>query len=741
MFFFKILSVENISPRILKIHFDRKVKGYYIDGSSVDDFVWEAYIFVFKKEGFYCDGIRTKSIINRSFSDINKKLETVYRYPEAGGVMEVLPQTALPWKINEPGAYYAKRQDYSNTGLGMERHYGRRIIQSTPFSSDMTQNYNTGNSSVIYPWVEVCQIQEGDNTDDRKFGSVKYHFYTFDDKLTINGEPDKEVIQKETVKGPFYTPDEGSTWEDISFTRIIDRSNIVGQLKKIEKLDSEGNVVNTLEKYYKFSEELENVHYKDLSASRNFNGDTKPLGLIRETTIRMQGLEDEEEPTYNMYGATQVVYSVPFLVGEKTIQDEVETFTNYAFFNAYTGEAIAKEDKKSGIDGSPSTKLTLIIPYNYITTSEKNELLERKNIYKLNGATFTSETPLGGGVTCVQDILDLNNEIASAGVDFFSKQHFDEYDGFDDPEITIYEQTRFFKTDNYSWKGLNGADAIVFPEIAGSQSEIDQQWVHNFSIDTVDMYARPLAETNAEGEHGTVVYNPYAEAIIAYVNNAHFYEIGIFTCDYDDFLNLDLPTESGSEMSFEDNNFDGTNGWFKQIETDGELRLEYKKGHFGQKCVYVKDTWGPRKKVYVDRNSPYTFSAWINSDDENPVCLSITKKTSSGETIGTPHTKSFTKTSGEWEFIETAIDASFLSDLPVPPAQPGYVEITIGNSSNVEFYMDDIRFYPSDALVKTFYYDYDLKMPVTFVDENNNAQYFEYDAFGRLIEKGVLKSN
>ena len=56
-----------------------------------------------------------------------------------------------------------------------------------------------------------------------------------------------------------------------------------------------------------------------------------------------------------------------------------------------------------------------------------------------------------------------------------------------------------------------------------------------------------------------------------------------------------------------------------------------------------------------------------------------------------------------------------------------------GSGGDGHLYVDDIRVYPTDALVTTYYYDQDLGLPITFVDENDKARRFEYDVFGRLI--------
>jgi YD repeat-containing protein len=116
--------------------------------------------------------------------------------------------------------------------------------------------------------------------------------------------------------------------------------------------------------------------------------------------------------------------------------------------------------------------------------------------------------------------------------------------------------------------------------------------------------------------------------------------------------------------------------------------------------------------------------------------LQSIKKNSSGIATGEPIVpQEYIPAQGIWQKIVAKIDSDQFKDLP----DNGYVEITIGNQGSVDFYVDDIRFYPDDALIKTFYYAQDINKPITFVDENDKAMYFKYDPFGRLIEKGRLK--
>lgn len=83
-------------------------------------------------------------------------------------------------------------------------------------------------------------------------------------------------------------------------------------------------------------------------------------------------------------------------------------------------------------------------------------------------------------------------------------------------------------------------------------------------------------------------------------------------------------------------------------------------------------------------------------------------------------------------FIDGKKYIDYNSELPIPS---GYVAL-YAYSSVTQF--DNFRVYPITALAKGYAYD-----PISFsiteeTDENNNSTYYEYDNFGRLINKDVL---
>lgn len=87
-----------------------------------------------------------------------------------------------------------------------------------------------------------------------------------------------------------------------------------------------------------------------------------------------------------------------------------------------------------------------------------------------------------------------------------------------------------------------------------------------------------------------------------------------------------------------------------------------------------------------------------------------------------------------------------IEDTLIIPSNPEYFELEVKNtaSSHVTVYVDDIRFHPFNAMMKTYVYDGETFRLMAEQDENNYSTFYEYDEEGGLIrtkketERGVL---
>jgi hypothetical protein len=147
--------------------------------------------------------------------------------------------------------------------------------------------------------------------------------------------------------------------------------------------------------------------------------------------------------------------------------------------------------------------------------------------------------------------------------------------------------------------------------------------------------------------------------------------------------------------------------------------------HFSPDNEYLPFKLTPGKK--------YVFSFWAkdNSAPVNPTTYSI--DTTCGIDINSVLTR-FVKTSNiieGWQQYEAVFAV---------PAVVTSAELKIP----IQFFIDDMRFAPQDASVKTFvYHPFNEKLMAT-LDENNFAKIYEYDQEGNLVrvkketERGIM---
>ena len=238
---------------------------------------------------------------------------------------------------------------------------------------------------------------------------------------------------------------------------------------------------------------------------------------------------------------------------------------------------------------------------------------------------------------------------------------------------------------------------------------------------------------------------------ISQIPDAKFTECGVFTGDYD------LKNDS----SF----FDKENGWRKGAGNEDSLpnalsTVCEEAKHFGTKGVKVTNAFGPSRAFKLEQGKDYIFSAWIKKSAGN-VPLN------NGSVIGVDYRKCKSAEGvwpidlylatespaiscnsnlnviqhGDWYYIELPVNAS--QDISATDWNAGYqyasawVGVPHGNGNNgtATVYIDDIRFYPKDALVTSTYYDHIFNQPVISIDANNNpGRRVCYDDFGRPVE-------
>jgi len=231
-----------------------------------------------------------------------------------------------------------------------------------------------------------------------------------------------------------------------------------------------------------------------------------------------------------------------------------------------------------------------------------------------------------------------------------------------------------------------------------------------------------------------VFYRSDFSAPMASASGTYYDECGFFTCDYDQNI------EHNSTYYF-----DFENGWIQGGKfTDGELEVSTTKPHFGQKSLRVKNSFGPTKKINkVDPTQNYIFSAWIYVVSGKPRFVVESHVDNSGIPSGPNYDDFVTGTTG-WTLVKRVVTSSRLQAWGIDGTND-YLKIWIGNYNTdaadmAEFYIDDIRFYPENALVSTTYYDLFWQQPIVTIESNDNpSPRVVYDEHGRIDKMNYIK--
>jgi hypothetical protein len=306
----------------------------------------------------------------------------------------------------------------------------------------------------------------------------------------------------------------------------------------------------------------------------------------------------------------------------------------------------------------------------------------------------------------------------------------------------------------FAWKAtLNSAGFPITPFSpfpVGDPTTHDPSWVFTGGVTAYDTNSRPREAATPYGSYGarvyaSTIYGHNGLLPVASVSNANYKEAGAFTCDYDD--NVVLLADSANFLDF-------ANGWGK-----GYAQLTNIQRHYGQKCMFIKDTTGIPKygimrsnRISADRD--YIFSAWVKLDSGTTLTLAADYyhlKLGLPETwpmlsrdlentnyinVGDHKTVLAANTSG-WTFVTMPVNVR--SKVRLAPGRTTYIR-SFFYVQNGTAYIDDVRFYPQKSQVNTTYYDTLWQQPIVSVDGSNAPSLrVTYDSFGRQIRSQRYK--
>jgi hypothetical protein len=291
-----------------------------------------------------------------------------------------------------------------------------------------------------------------------------------------------------------------------------------------------------------------------------------------------------------------------------------------------------------------------------------------------------------------------------------------------------WRQSEMF-TWNVPMNGFGRPTMAFVPFNYGSTTN-DSHWESKGLPVRFDDNGRVSEASRSDGFRTVNIYGYSVGHNVGGVVGASFDECGILNGDYD--LNEAIETGGASSQYF-----DKANGW----EKAGGV-LNSTQSRFGNNSIYVENAFGPTRNFKIYPGKDYILSAWVKVISGKLTMGGDYRKLAAGATTDFPfslgsHQKDFgnipivvqsTPEAG-WQYVELKIPAA--TDLS---GNDWYARIFVGTPEGGMAYINDVRLYPSDALVTSAYFDPTFRRTIARVDANNNAVYFILDNMGRVKE-------
>lgn len=327
---------------------------------------------------------------------------------------------------------------------------------------------------------------------------------------------------------------------------------------------------------------------------------------------------------------------------------------------------------------------------------------------------------------------------------------------------------------------------IIAPEIVKGQLDIQSPFENRIRFLSYDEKSNPLSLRKENGSPFTYLWGYNKTLPIAMVENSNLvsqagidnqdktisgnlyipmgstvYELGTFTITEEKNYKIDrtyekIPNDksvmyqiqfenldNGYTVSFTDSTpYGGNSHTFTtqaQLLKPGTYKVKLINiGYNGyQGSIEHQFNFTIYNPVNINRTIPFHTS--FEDDSEN---VSTTQaKTGIKSHIGQYHLKLPTASAGydkvivsywgkstdssPWEYVENVVNVTG-QDLPI---------------GLYYYYIDEVRVYPVDAMMTTYTYDPFHKGQTSITKQNNQTEYYDYDAFGKLKEVYIIEDN
>ena len=544
-------------------------------------------------------------------------------------------------------------------------------------------------SGIQYGRIVVTPKDESGNTIR---GKSVYEYYTPRDLIEVN----------KTMRPVFYT-----TMPNSSTLQIHDYSSITGMPKGVTYLSRDGEETLNIRYDYEFSEDLP-IGKTPMKATGT------PLGMIAQR--HKSNLEDGRKAT--QYKNVSIVQNNVYQTGKTITRDRVNYNTRVHARDALSGSVV--EQSQEGKSTSAFLKVYTPAYYRFADMASRNMLTQSAQL-------ISYEDEIGPLHAKASGATEWKNGIATA----------------------------------YNvWR----ADSDPNPNFTGTEPESPSEWIKKAKTTRLSENQYAIETENAVQVPTSYVRGHNDLSLVGRIANAYFDECGILTGDYDQSEIMKY-----NYKGYQSPAFDAQNGWRK----GGATLAEDGEGLWGNTCIKVVDNYGPTRSFRIYPNTDYIMSAWVkvkaSTENNRFVMGGDYRKT---DDTGFPYYMPLRPEGGgptdqfrsfgvsaakiqapvesndeKWQYVELRIPA--ISDLNnddgwyalvfygTPPSKDGTIK---GGTA----YLQDLRFYPADAVAKSTYYDESDQRATLKVDPNGKpSRKVTYDGLGRVrkVEKAIINND